>query len=301
MKIGFVGLGKMGSPMAQNLLRAGHELTVYNRTPEKAKALAQQGARVATSPVEAARDSEAVFTMLSDDRALEEVTFANDGVLAGLSKGATHISSSTAGTKITRSLSEAHYSRGQEFVAAPVFGRPQAAESKQLVVVAAGKKYLFDRHQPLFEAIGRRTFLVGSEPWQANLFKLLGNFMIMTVIETFGEAFAAVRKADFDHHQFLDVMNELFGSPVYKNYGQAIADEKFSPSGFAFKLGLKDIQLAMEAAAEFDAPLPIASLIRDNLISGLANGHEQLDLASLALVAARHAGLEQRAVSSQSA
>jgi 3-hydroxyisobutyrate dehydrogenase-like beta-hydroxyacid dehydrogenase len=142
---------------------------------------------------------------------------------------------------------------------------------------------------------------MGSESWQANLFKLLGNFMIITLIETFGEAFASVRKAGFDHHLFLDIMNELFASPVYKNYGHAIADEKFSPPGFAFKLGLKDIRLAIEAAAEFDAPLPIASLIRDNLISGLANGQEQLDLASLALVAARSAGLEQKAVSSQNA
>jgi 3-hydroxyisobutyrate dehydrogenase-like beta-hydroxyacid dehydrogenase len=238
--------------------------------------------------------------MLPDDHALEEVTLGNDGILAGLSEGGTHISSSTISTKASRSLDEAHRSRGRHFIAAPVFGRPQAAESKQLLVVAAGDQQLLERYQPLFDAIGRRTFILGSEPWQANLFKLLGNFSIASMLETFSESFAAVRKAGFDHHQFLEIINELFGSPVYKNYGQAIADEKFSPAGFALKLGLKDVRLALEATAESDAPLPLASLVRDHLISALANGQGQLDWSSIALVSARNAGLETKA-SSQSA
>ena len=223
----------MGTGMAQNLLRAGHELTVFNRSREKAEPLAAQGARVASSPAEAARNSEAVFSMLPDDQAVEEVTFGDKGILAGLAAGATHVSSSTISVKAAQRFTEEHQKHGRGFVTATVFGRPQAAESKQLLVVAAGDEKILEQLRPLFDAIGRKTFLVGTEAWQANLFKLLGNFMIASVLETFGEAFAAIQKAGFDHHKFLEIMGELFGSPVYKNYGQAIADEQFSPAGFA--------------------------------------------------------------------
>jgi 3-hydroxyisobutyrate dehydrogenase-like beta-hydroxyacid dehydrogenase len=283
----------MGSGMAQNLLCAGHEFTVYNRTRAKAQPLAEKGARLAASPAEAARNSEAVITMLPDDEAVDEVTFGEDGILAGLGESATHISSSTISIKAARRLTEEHQKRRRRFITANVFGRPQAAETKQLLIIAAGDNQLLEKYRPLFDAIGRRTFLIGSEPWQANLFKLLGNFMIATVLETFSEAFAGIQKAGFDHHDFLEIMNELFGSPVYKNYGQAIADRKFTPAGFTLKLGLKDIRLAMEAAAEFHVPLPIASVIRDHFVSALARDQEQLDWSSLALVSARNAGLEE--------
>ena len=282
----------MGTGMAQNLLRAGHELTVFNRSRNKAEPLTQQGALLAASPAEAARDSEAVFTMLPDDHALEEITFGDNGILAGLAADATHISSSTISIKTAQRLTEEHQKRGCSFVTATVFGRPQAAESKQLLVMAAGDERKLEQLRPLFDAIGRKTFLLGSEPWQANLFKLFGNFMIATVLETFGEAFAAIQKAGLDQHEFLEIMSELFASPVYKNYGQAIADENFSPAGFALKLGLKDVRLAIEAAAEFDAPLPIASVVRDHFVSALAHGQEGLDWSSIALVSARNAGLE---------
>lgn len=282
----------MGAGMAQNLLRAGHELTVFNRSRDKAEPLAQQGAHVAASPAEAARNAEAVFSMLPDDHALEEVTFGDNGILAGLPEGATHISSSTISINTARRLTEEHQRRGRSFVTATVFGRPQAAESRQLLVLVAGDEKKLEQLSPLFDAIGRKTFVVGSEPLQANLFKLLGNFMLATVLETFGEAFAAVQKAGLDQHKFLEIMGELFGSPVYKNYGQAIADEKFSPAGFALKLGLKDVRLAIEAAAEFDAPLPIASVVRDHFVSALAHGQEGLDWSSIALVSARNAGLD---------
>ena len=294
MKIGFVGLGKMGAGMAQNLLRAGHELTVYNRTRDKAESLRGAGASIAESPAEASRGAEAVFTMLPDDHAVDAVTFSDDGILAGLSEGATHISSSTISIAASRRLQDEHEKHGKRFISATVFGRPQAAEAKQLIVMAAGDQAVLERLKPLLDAIGRRTFLIGSEPWQANLFKVLGNFMIATVLETCSEAFAGVRKAGFDHHQFLEIMNELFGSPVYKNYGQAIADEKFEPAGFALKLGLKDVRLAIEAASEFGAPLPIASVIRDRFVSAVAHNQEAQDWASIARVSARSAGLEKR-------
>lgn len=294
MKIGFIGLGKMGSPMAQNLLRAGHDLTVFNRTREKAEPLARAGASVAETPAEVARDCEAVFTMLPDDHALEEVMLGGDGLLAGLAEGATHISSSTISINSARHLAEQHESRKCHFVTACVFGRPEAAESKQLLVVAAGKPEITERYSPLFAAMGRRTFVIGNEPWQANLYKLMGNFMIASVLETFGEAFSAIRKAGFEPHEFLEVMKELFGSPVYKNYGQTIADEKFSPAGFGLELGLKDVRLAIEAAADFGAFLPVGSIIRDHFVSASSHNQKDLDWSSIALVSARNAGLEHR-------
>jgi 3-hydroxyisobutyrate dehydrogenase-like beta-hydroxyacid dehydrogenase len=292
MKLGFIGLGKMGSAMARNLAGAGHELTVYNRTRDKAEALAGGAIRVADSPADAARGSEAVFTMLSDDHALGEVVFGQDGIAAGLKQGGIHVSSSTISTGFARALTEEHGKRGQIAISAPVFGRPEAAEQKKLIVAAGGDAQAVENLRPAFDAIGRRTFVIGPEPWQANAVKLCGNFMIASMLESFGETFAVMRKSGIDQHVFLDVMNELFGSPVYKNYGSTVADEKFEPAGFALKLGLKDVRQALEAGQEAGVPMPFASVVRDHLVSALANGQEQLDWSSIALVSARAAGLE---------
>ncbi len=291
MNISFVGLGRMGSGMARNLLRAGHQLTVYNRTRDKAEALASEGARVANSPADACRDSEAVFTMLSDDHALAEVVFGENGIASGLENGAAHLSSSTISVAFARRLAEEHGKRGQQFVSTPVFGRPEAAENKKLIVLAAGAAEVVERFRPLFDAIGRQTFVAGLEPWQANAVKLCGNFMIASMLEAFSEAFATMRKADIDHRIFLEVINELFGSPVYKNYGTTVADEKFEPAGFALRLGLKDVRQVLDLAQEFGAPMPFASVIRDHLVSGMAHGQENLDWSSIARVVARSAGL----------
>lgn len=291
MKIGFVGIGKMGAGMACNLLRAGHEVTIYNRSREKAGALAGEGARVAESPADASKDAEAVFTMLSDDKAVADVVFGEKGIAAGLKEGATHISSSTISVAFARRLQQEHTKNGQGFVTGVVFGRPEAAEKKQLIVVAAGQAEAVEPLRPLFEAIGRRSFIAGDEPWRANAIKLCGNFMIASVLEAFGEAFATMRKAEIDPHLFLNVMNELFGSPVYKNYGQTMADQKYDPAGFELKLGFKDVRLAIEAAQDLGVPMPFASVIRDHFIAAIANGQEKLDWSSLAEVSARNAGL----------
>ena len=291
MKIGFIGLGKMGTGMAHNLLAAGHELVAYNRSREKAEALGKERVRVVDAPAEAARDVEVVITMLADDAALHNVVFGEHGLAAGLQKGAVHVSSSTISLALARRLAEEHEKRGQEFLSAPVFGRPDAAEAKKLIVVMAGEEKTVERCRGLGEAIARRTFVVGAEPWQANAVKLSGNFMIASMLESFGEAFAVMGKAGIESHTFLDVMIELFGSPVYKNYGTNVADQKFEPAGFALKLGLKDVKLAIAAAEELEAPLPVASLIRDHLIEALAHGQEKMDWSSVALVSARHAGL----------
>jgi 3-hydroxyisobutyrate dehydrogenase-like beta-hydroxyacid dehydrogenase len=292
MKTGFIGLGRMGSAMARNLLLAGHEVVVFNRSRDKAEALAGHGARVADSPAGVCGASEAVLTMLADDRAVEAVVFGESGIVSALPPGAVHVSCSTIGVGLARRLAGEHLRRGQGYLSAPVFGRPEAAESKSLLVAAAGPPDLVERCRPLFEAIGRQTFVLGSDPPQANAAKLCGNFMIAAMLEAFGEAFATLRKADVPPQAFLDVMIALFGSPVYANYGRLIAGERFDPAGFALRLGLKDVRLMLEAADELAAPMPLASLIRDRLLSALAHGQGDLDWSSFTRVSARSAGLE---------
>jgi 3-hydroxyisobutyrate dehydrogenase-like beta-hydroxyacid dehydrogenase len=293
MKIGFIGLGHMGSGMAHNLLRAGNEVTVYNRTREKAEALSKNGAQLADSPADACRGAEAVFTMLADDAALEHLVFGENGIATGLEKNAVHISNGTISTALARRLAAEHSQRGQGYLSAPVFGRPEAAADRKLLVVVAGQPELAERFGPLFDAVGRQTFIVGAEPWQANALKLCGNFMIASMLESFAEAFATLRKAGVPPQAFLEVMSTLFGSPVYSNYGRIIVGDKFEPAGFALRLGLKDVRLVLQTAEECASPMPLASLIRDQLLSAMAHGQAEQDWASLAKVAARHAGLTE--------
>lgn len=281
----------MGTGMARNLLRAGHQVAVYNRTRKKAEALADEGARVASSPADASREADAVLTMLADDTAVEQTVLGENGILRGLPAEAVHISQSTISTALARRLLREHAAKSQAYLSAPVFGRPEAAEAKKLVVVPGGDGALIERFRPLFDAMGRATFVAGSEPWQANAVKLCGNFMIASMLESFGEAFATLRKAAVEPSVFLDVMNALFASPVYLNYGRAIAEENFDPAGFGLRLGLKDVRLALATAEECAAPMPIASLLRDHFLDALAHGQADLDWSSVAQVAARHAGL----------
>ncbi|MCU1257421.1 MAG: NAD(P)-dependent oxidoreductase [Bryobacterales bacterium] len=281
----------MGSAMARNLLHGGHQVTVYNRTRSKGEQLAGEGAQVANSPADAARDCEVAVTMLADDGAVEEAVFGDGGLISGLKAGAIHISSSTISTNLARRLAAEHAKHGQHYLSAPVFGRPEAAAAKTLLVVAAGDAADIEHCRPVFDSIGRQTFIAGAEPWQANAVKLCGNFMIASMIEAFGEAFATLRKANVAPHLFLDVMNALFASPVYANYGRIIAEEKFDPAGFALKLGFKDVRLVLETANECTAPMPLASLVRDHFLSAIALGQGDSDWSSLARVAARNAGL----------
>jgi 3-hydroxyisobutyrate dehydrogenase-like beta-hydroxyacid dehydrogenase len=281
----------MGAGMARNLLQAGHGVAGFNRSRGKVEALASEGIRVADSVADACRDADAVITMLPDDAALEGVIFGEGGVAARMGPGAAHISSSTISTAMARRLSSEHAQRRQGFLSAPVFGRPEAAEAKKLLVVAGGPAELVERFRPLFEAMGRQMFVAGREPWQANSLKLCGNFMIASMIESFGEAFAHLRKAGVDPHVFLEAMVALFGSPVYGTYGGMIADERYEPAGFALPLGLKDVRLVLAAAEECAAPMPLASVIRDRLLTAMALGQERLDWSSVARVSARNAGL----------
>lgn len=281
----------MGAGIAANLVGAGFDVTVYNRSREKTDALAAAGAKVADSPAEASARADVVMSMLADDQATEDVTFGDKGIAEGLKPGAVHVANSTISTALARRLASEHSKRGQGYLSVPVFGRPDAAEGKRLIVAVAGRAELVERFRPVFDAIGRRTFVVGAEPWQANALKLCGNFMIASMMEAFGEAFATMRKADVDQHLFLDVMNELFGSPVYKGYGTAMANEVFEPAGFAMKLGLKDMRLVLQVAQEVAAPMPLASLLHDHFLAGVAQGNGEIDWCGIARVLAKNAGL----------
>jgi 3-hydroxyisobutyrate dehydrogenase-like beta-hydroxyacid dehydrogenase len=294
MKIAFIGLGRMGIGMSRNLLRAGHTLVVYNRTREKCEPLAAEGARICDTPADACRDAEAVLTMVADDPAVEAIVFGPDGIASAMNPGSIHISHSTISVALARKLTAEHAKRNQAFLSVPVFGRPEHAEAKQLVVLAAGPADQIECARPLLDAIGRATFIVGREPWQANVAKLCGNFMIISMIESFGEAYATLRKAGVAPQAFLDPMNTLLGSPILAMYGRIIAEEKFDPAGFALKLGLKDVRLALAAAEECASPMPLASLVHDHLLAALAHGQGELDWSSMTQVVARNAGLKAK-------
>ena len=291
MKVGFIGLGQMGSAMATNLIKAGHDVTVYNRSRDKAEALAAEGAKVAATVAEAC-GGEAVFTMLAHDDALSAVVHGDGGVLASLGKGAVHISASTISVAMSERLTREHAAAGQHFVAAPVFGRPEAAAAAKLFVAAAGAPDAIQTVTPLFDAIGQRTFVLGEEPKAANLVKLSGNFLIASVIESLGEAMALVEKGGVNRHAYLDLLTStLFNAPVYKTYGGLIADRKFQPAGFTAPLGQKDIRLALAAGEALNVPLPLASLLRDRFLNLLAHGGEELDWSAIGALAAKDAGL----------
>jgi 3-hydroxyisobutyrate dehydrogenase-like beta-hydroxyacid dehydrogenase len=291
MDVGFVGLGHMGAAMARNLLKAGHRVVVYNRSRGKAEPLVAAGAMLAETVGDACK-GEAVITMLADDDAVSGVAFGERHIIATLSRGAVHVSMSTISVALSERLAEAHGQAGQVYVAAPVFGRPEAAADAKLFVVAAGDEGAIGRCRPLFDAVGQRTFHIGTKPSAANVVKLSGNFLIASVIECLGEAFALTRKAGVDPHLYLDLLtNTLFSAPVYKTYGSLIADERYEPAGFRMSLGLKDIRLALAAAEALAVPMPVASLVRDHFLSGVAQGQGDRDWSGLAGLVAKNAGL----------
>ncbi|OBI06192.1 6-phosphogluconate dehydrogenase [Mycolicibacter heraklionensis] len=291
MHVGFIGLGNMGSGMAANLLKAGHTVAAYNRSAVKVDALVQLGATAAHTVADACR-GDVVQTMLADDDAVESVTLGPGGIVATLPPGGTHISSSTISVALARRLAAAHAEAGQSYVAAPVFGRPEAAAVAKLFVIAAGAPAVLERVTPLFDVIGQRTFVVSEQPYNANLVKLSGNFLLATVIESLGEAIALVGKAGVDPVSYVDILTStLFSAPAYATYGDLIARKRYEPAGFAAPLGLKDVRLALQAAEELAVPLPLGSLLRDRFLSLLANGGGQLDWSAIATLSERDAGL----------
>ncbi|MDX6402961.1 MAG: hypothetical protein QOH70_416 [Blastocatellia bacterium] len=292
MKVGFIGLGNMGSAIARNLIKKGHTLTVYNRTRSRAEPFASLGARIAETPSETATDAEVLISMLADDAAVEDVIFAPGNAIAALAAGAVHISMSTISVGLSRRLAASHREKQQHYLASPVFGRPDAAAAAKLFIIAAGPAAQIERCRPLFDAIGQKTFIAGEEAHAANVIKLAGNFLITTVIESLAEAFAFGRKFGVDPHAFLDILtNSLFTAPVYQNYGSMIASDNFEPAGFKLPLGLKDNRLLLAAAEEAAAPMPMASLIHDRFVAALARGLGESDWAAIARISYENAGL----------
>ncbi|MDE1986720.1 MAG: NAD(P)-dependent oxidoreductase [Alphaproteobacteria bacterium] len=290
MKIGFIGLGNMGQAIVANVLRAGHQVTVWNRSPGPVAALAALGAVVAKAPAETLQ-GDAVFSMLANDAALAEVGLTG-AVLDKAASGLVHVNMATISTALARQLTEAHRARGLGYVAAPVFGRPDAAAAAKLIVIAAGAEKDVARVQPVLEVIGRRVAVVGQVPEQANLFKIAGNFMLAAAIETLGEAIALVRKGGIDPAIFHEVLtSSLFAAPVYQGYGALIVAQKYEPPGFKLRLGMKDAGLALAAGNELQVPLPLASLVHDHFIEAMVAGLGEKDWAALACVAAAKAGL----------
>ena len=291
MKVGFIGLGRMGQAMAARILGAGHELVVYNRTRAKCADLEKAGAKVAASMVEACKGRDVVISMVTDDKALLEVV--KDGVVPGLPKGAIHVAMGTHSVAAIREIGPLHDQAGQVLVGAPVLGRPEAAAAGQVGVVAGGPKAAVAQVAPLFEVIGRRTFDAGTKPEGASVVKLANNMMIGCAIEAMGEGFALVRKYGVEPATFYEVMTDgLFSAPAYKVYGNIIVKQSYATAGFTTVLGLKDANLAMAAALAANVPLPSLNVYRDRLLGALAHGEGDQDWAVMARDQARASGLE---------
>jgi 3-hydroxyisobutyrate dehydrogenase-like beta-hydroxyacid dehydrogenase len=292
MHISFIGLGNMGHPIAANLLKARFDLTVWNRSPQRADDLVAAGAIRAATPLEASR-ADVVITMLADDAAVEQVAF-EQRLAERLPQGAIHMSMSTISVRLAQRLAAAHTEHGSLFLSAPVFGRPEAAAAAKLFIVTAGPAAALERCRPILAAVGQRTFAFGDRAESANLVKLSGNFLIASVIESLGEAIALTRKGGIDPHSYIEMLTTtLFAAPIYKTYGSLIADERYRPAGFRLPLGLKDVTLALDAARDEAVPMPTATLVRDRMLEGLALGYDDADWSVLGLVAARAAGLPQ--------
>jgi 3-hydroxyisobutyrate dehydrogenase-like beta-hydroxyacid dehydrogenase len=291
--IGFVGLGAMGLPMAANLLAAGHQVTVWNRTASKAEPLAAKGAVVAATAGETAKRGGMLVSMVADDAALEDLVTGGAAVAQRLGDGGIHISMSTVAPATTRKLAEVHRKAGSTIIAAPVFGRPDAAAAKRLWICVSGSPTAKIAARPVFDALGQGVFDFGDVPEAANVAKISGNFLIAAAMEAMGEAFAMAEKSGVDRAALATMLGQtLFACPVYQGYGAAIANMRHTPAGFRLPLGLKDIEIVLRNAREANAPMPTASLLRDRFVHALAMGREEMDWSALALGAREDAGLK---------
>jgi 3-hydroxyisobutyrate dehydrogenase-like beta-hydroxyacid dehydrogenase len=294
-EIGFVGLGQMGTAMAANLARAGRRVIAYVRRPEQQGKLAALGLKPTTNITDLF-GCEIVISMLPDDAAVREIVFGRedvglDGLAAGLRPGSIHLSMSTISTAAASELASEHALNDQGYVAAPVFGNPDAAKARQLYIVAAGAPADVERCRPLFDSLGQRTFVVGNDPAQANLIKLLGNMMTATTLEMLGEIVAVLRKRGVEPAPFLDIMTStMFGGRAHKIYGAKIVAEQYAP-GFRLPLALKDVRLALAEADSAGVPMPSVDVVRDRMLTGMGRGHADLDWSVLGLIAAEESGI----------
>ena len=293
MEIGFIGLGEMGLPMAGNLIAAGYRVTVWNRTAAKAELLAAKGALVVAGPGETVGSGGMVITMVADDASLEHVTLGGEGIVAALGAGGLHISMSTVAPATTRKLAEAHRAAGSTMIAAPVFGRPEAAAAKRLWICTSGPTAAKSAARPIFDALGQGVFDFGETTEAANVAKISGNFLIAAAMEAMAEAFAMAEKSGLDRAALATMLGQtLFACPVYQGYGAAIANRRHMPAGFRLPLGLKDVDIVLRTAREVSVPMPTASLLHDRFVHALAMGRHEMDWSAVALGAREDAGLK---------
>jgi 3-hydroxyisobutyrate dehydrogenase-like beta-hydroxyacid dehydrogenase len=291
MKVGVIGTGRMGGAMVRRLLEAKHDVGVYNRTPEKAKPLADAGAKIVGSVADAARFGDVIYTMLADDTALEDV-MSRQGLLEALPKGGIHVCAGTHGIPVIRKIKEAHANKSQALVAAPMMGRPELVTAGTAGVFASGPAAAMAKCKPLFDALGRKTFAGGDDPEAATAMKIANNFVLGCAMEAMGEGFALTRKYGVDTSVFYDVMTDgLFNCSAYKVYGKIMVDESYSKVGQMAVLGLKDANLALEAGGLKGVPLPSGNVWRDRLVGAVAHGDGDKDWAVMALEQARASGL----------
>lgn len=294
LSIGVIGLGGMGSGIASRLLDQGHQIAVWNRTASAAEPLVARGARLAARPADAVAADGVAITIVANDAAVEAVVGGEHGVLAKLGRDGVHVSMSTISPALGRSLGERHAARGSRFVAAPVFGRPDAAAAGRLWILHSGAAAAKQRARPVLEAIGQDVVDIGEAPDAALVGKIAGNFMIASAMETMSEAFALLEKSGVDRRAWHGLMaKSLFACPIYANYGRFILDQAFSPAGFKLALGAKDVGLALAAGQEQQVPMPFASVLRDRFLSAMAHGRSELDWGAISLGAAADAGLKR--------
>ena len=293
IEAGFVGLGSMGLPMATNLIAAGVKLRVHNRTASKAAPLVANGATLAASAGEAATAGGIGMTMLADDAAVESIVVGSEGVAARLGAGGIHVSMSTIAPTTSRHLASYHARHGSIYIAAPVFGRPDNAAARQLVVCTSGPAAAKERVRPLLDAVGRAIFDYGEEPGAANVAKLTGNFLIAAALESMAESFTMAERNGVDRVKVAEMLGKtLFACPVYQRYGEMVAAKRHTPAGFALTLGLKDVELVLKTGGEARVPMPIAAVLRERLIAGIAHGRGEMDWSALALGALDDAGIK---------
>ena len=289
MRIGFIGLGQMGRGMATRLLERGYDLNVWNRTPAASDALRQRGAQVASRP-QALLDADVVITMLADDAAVEAVWIAS-GMVRAAPSSSIHLNMASVSLGMGLRLAALHRESGSHYVSAPVFGRPPSAANGQLDIIAAGENAALTRCAPLFEALGRRWFNVGTEPHRANVVKIARNFLLGSIIESLGESFALVAKSGVDPAAFLEILTSTsMNCPAFRNYGSLMLQEPERPT-FTLNLGLKDIELALAASVESGVPMPLAELLRGQHVAAIARGYGDREWAALGHYIAKCAGL----------
>ncbi|GHO82110.1 NAD(P)-dependent oxidoreductase [Dictyobacter formicarum] len=291
--IGFIGLGNMGHPMAINLLKAGYNLRVYNRDISKTQDLVVAGAKRGVRPRDAVEHGGIVITVVANDEALEAVTSGNDGLLAHLGPGGVHLSMSTVSPATARKMQQLHEQQDCFYVAAPVFGRPEAAAARQLWIAVAGKAEAKQRVHRILNVLGQGVFDFGEEAANANVVKISANFMLASAMETMGEAFTLGEKNGIDRTKMYEMFTQtLFACPAYQTYGKRIAEKNFEPVGFNMQLGLKDINLVLDSAKAAQSPMPFASQLSNRLLAGIARGRGERDWSELTRGISDDAGIE---------